>query len=69
IEEINKKLREVAACLDHRHLNHDIAEFKTTIPTTENIALWILQRLTAYRKHLRSLRLYEMDDLWVEVIP
>ena len=31
--------REVVGVYDHRHLNHEIPDFKTAIPTTENIAI------------------------------
>src|SRR3978361_1453710 len=37
--------REVVSVYDHRHLNYEVQEFKTAIPTTENIAIAIWQRL------------------------
>ena len=37
--------REVVSVYDHRHLNYEVAEFATTIPTTENIAIAIWRRL------------------------
>jgi len=33
--------REVVSVYDHRHLNYEVPEFATTIPTTENIAIVI----------------------------
>src|SRR6201997_4480109 len=37
--------REVLDVFDHRHLNKEIPEFKTLIPTTENLAIVIWNRL------------------------
>src|ERR1700743_3569566 len=37
--------REVVSVYDHRHLNLEIPEFKSAIPTTENIAIAVWKRL------------------------
>ena len=37
--------REVVDAMDHRHLNKEVPEFAAKIPTTENIAIAIWQRL------------------------
>jgi len=37
--------REVISVYDHRHLNLEVPEFKAALPTTENIAVAIWQRL------------------------
>ena len=37
--------REVVSVYDHRHLNLEVPEFKAMVPTTENIAIAIWQRL------------------------
>jgi 6-pyruvoyltetrahydropterin/6-carboxytetrahydropterin synthase len=37
--------REVLTAYDHRHLNLEVPEFKTAIPTTENIAIAAWRRL------------------------
>ncbi len=37
--------REVIQVYDHRHLNLEVPEFRTMIPTTENIAIAIWKRL------------------------
>lgn len=54
--------------LDHKHLNHDIDFFKTHIPTTENISVYVLDRV---RKNSQvepiKLKLKEMDSLWTEI--
>lgn len=57
----------VADQLDHQHLNFTIPEFKTQIPTTENIALWLSSRIRAQAPNVRTVRLYEMDSLFAEI--
>ncbi len=68
--ELDAVLRnEVLEPLDHRHLNHDIAEFAPgkLIPTTENLVLWIWERLQPrLGDSLRRLRLHEDETFWVE---
>jgi 6-pyruvoyltetrahydropterin/6-carboxytetrahydropterin synthase len=70
--EIDALLHEVIDPLDHRHLNLDIAYFASRIPTTENIALYIAERIADRLGHgcrLDRLRLYEDTTLWAEVEP
>ena len=60
--------REVLEAMDHRHLNKEVPEFASRIPTTENIAIAIWQRLEK-KLHLAKLhrvRLYELPDLFVD---
>lgn len=60
--------REVLDTLDHRFLNKEVPEFFTAIPTTENLAIAIWQRLapklTAAQLH--RVRVYETPDLFVD---
>jgi 6-pyruvoyltetrahydropterin/6-carboxytetrahydropterin synthase len=35
------------AALDHRHMNDDVEEFRTLVPTTENLAAVVVERLKA----------------------
>jgi 6-pyruvoyltetrahydropterin/6-carboxytetrahydropterin synthase len=58
--------REVVSAYDHRHLNLEVPEFKTTIPTTENIAIAIWRLLDNKIPHakLHRVRIYEMPDLF-----
>ena len=60
--------REVLDALDHRHLNKEVPEFASKIPTTENIAIAIWQRIESKlnHAHLHCVRLYEHDDLFVD---
>src|SRR5512140_2064332 len=41
---------EVDHPLDHRHLNNEVTEFRETVPTAENLALWIWRRVEARLK-------------------
>jgi 6-pyruvoyltetrahydropterin/6-carboxytetrahydropterin synthase len=60
--------REVVQVYDHRHLNLEVPEFRTTIPTTENIAIAIWRRLGPKIEgaRLRRVRVYEMPDLFAD---
>ena len=60
--------REVVDAMDHRHLNKEVPEFASTIPTSENIAIAIWQRLDQKLKvaKLHRVRLYELPDLFVD---
>ena len=60
--------REVLQALDHRHLNLEVPEFKDRIPTTENLAIAIWDRLRPKLKvaQLHRVRIYETPDLFVD---
>lgn len=73
LADLDRILFEVTRPLDHHHLNFDMVHFKTLVPTTENIALYlageIRDRLKGFdpKIKLSRIRLFEKDDLWVEV--
>lgn len=68
--------KEVLSAYDHRHLNHEVPEFKTVIPTTENIAIAAWRRLeaaiengkgrTAGSAKLSRVRVYETPEIFAE---
>ena len=60
--------REVVDAMDHRHLNKEVPEFASAIPTSENIAIAIWQRIEPELKvaKLHRVRLYELPDLFVD---
>jgi len=60
--------REVIDVLDHRFLNKEIAEFQNLIPTTENLAINIWNRLEPKLNlaTLHRVRVYETPDLFVD---
>jgi 6-pyruvoyltetrahydropterin/6-carboxytetrahydropterin synthase len=54
--------------LNHRFLNKEVPEFFTQIPTTENLAIAVWQRLQPKLKNasLHRVRIYETPDLFVD---
>ncbi len=60
--------REVLSAYDHRHLNHQVPEFATTNPTTENMAVAIWYRLDGKvpNARLHRVRVYEAADLFAD---
>ncbi len=59
---------EVLDAMDHRFLNKEVPEFAERIPTTENLAIAIWQRLEPKLNHakLHRVRVYETPDLFVD---
>jgi len=55
---------------DHRFLNYEVPPFDRVVPTPENIARDIWQRLEPLlhdgRGRLRTVRVYETPDLYVD---
>lgn len=60
--------REVIDVMDHRFLNKEVPEFQEAIPTTENLAISIWNRLRTRLKvaQLHRVRVYESPDLFVD---
>ena len=62
--------REVVEPYDHRFLNYEVPPFDRVVPTTENIARDIWQRiephLTRGGVRLHAVRVYETADLYVD---
>ncbi len=65
---------EVDRPLDHHHLNEEIPEFASTVPTAENLARWIWDRVAAriakegWPCRLESLRLTVTPNFSVELV-
>ncbi len=60
--------REVVGVYDHRHLNLEVPDFASVVPTTENIAIAIWRRLTGKipNARLHRVRVYETPDLFAD---
>lgn len=62
--------RRVVEPMDHRHLNAEVKPFDRIVPTVENLAVEIWNRLApefaAGPARLALIRLFETDDLYVE---
>jgi len=55
--------REVIEPFDHKYLNEEIAEFRETVPTTENLCIEIFHRLRRYpRARLERVRVEETGN-------
>lgn len=72
LADLDALLRErVVEPLDHSFLNFDIEHFADTVPTCENIVLWLRSilgpALAEISITLRHLRLYESETLFAEV--
>jgi 6-pyruvoyltetrahydropterin/6-carboxytetrahydropterin synthase len=70
-----KKLKEliqqtVIDPMDHRFLNYEVLPFDKIVPTTENVAVEIWNRLSRHfgsgQPSLHNVRLYETEDLYVD---
>ena len=62
--------KEIVEIFDHKNLNLDVKEFKNLIPTAENIALVIFERLKKpIGNLLHSIRLQETSNNFVEYCP
>ena len=62
--------REVVEPFDHRFLNRELPPFDRVVPTTENVAVEIWDRIEPHflgpEARLHSIRLYETEDLYVD---
>lgn len=74
LKDVQNILEQVTQPLDHHFLNTDVEEFKVKVPTTENIALWCFDKINIRLQEqsldsvkLSQVRLFEGDDLWVNV--
>ncbi|HVR74939.1 MAG TPA: 6-carboxytetrahydropterin synthase [Planctomycetota bacterium] len=73
LKEIDAVLQEeVVSRMDHRHLNEELPEWRTRIPTTENlaIAIWerIEHRLSRQNARLHRVRVHESPDVYAEYL-
>jgi 6-pyruvoyltetrahydropterin/6-carboxytetrahydropterin synthase len=71
VKDLKKLLEsEILEAMDHKFLNAEVPEFASRIPTTENIAveIWnrIAPKITFGRLH--RVRLYETADLYVDYL-
>ncbi len=70
LRDIDRIMKAAIEPLDHHHLNFDVPEFKTKVPTTENIAQYCFDKIKAQFQQtkvvLHHIRLFEGDDLWVD---
>jgi 6-pyruvoyltetrahydropterin/6-carboxytetrahydropterin synthase len=61
--------REVVEPMDHRFLNYEVKPFDRLVPTVENVAVEIWNRLAQKfptQTRLKNIRLYETEHLFVD---
>lgn len=73
LTEVDSLLKETLSPLKDKHLNFEVEEFKSQVPTTENLAHYIYEKLEKglavhQTVKLNRIRLYESDDLWVDLL-
>lgn len=63
--DVQSRLRTLRAELDHKNLNHEVAELRDWPITTESLAQWMFERLND-GSALARVRLHERDDFFAE---
>jgi 6-pyruvoyltetrahydropterin/6-carboxytetrahydropterin synthase len=75
IKELDRILKEVSGEFDHKFINLDHPAFHDRIPTTENLASYMRDRIEGTlhaengARNLSRLTLYEEPTLWADVFP
>jgi 6-pyruvoyltetrahydropterin/6-carboxytetrahydropterin synthase len=73
LADVDNLLGEVLSPIAGKHLNFEVPHFKNQVPTTEAVANYLAQSLIAKMSfagvRLVKVRLYEYEDLWVDVWP
>jgi 6-pyruvoyltetrahydropterin/6-carboxytetrahydropterin synthase len=75
IKELDRILKDVSYEFDHKFINLDHPAFHDRIPTTENLAAYLRDRIEETLRlehkphHLSRLTLYEEPTLWADVSP
>jgi len=73
VKELDRILKEVSSEFDHKFINADHPSFHARIPTTENLASYMRDRIETKlhaeqgNYHLSQVRLYEEPTLWSDV--
>lgn len=74
--DVDRLLAETLAPINGKHLNFEVAKFRDQVPTTENLAAYLFERLKVRLTasgvrdvSVARLRLYESENLWVDVWP
>lgn len=69
LKELDESIRAVVDQVSGKHLNFEVEEFKSKIPTTENLLLYLFGRMQEKlggKVRLEKMRLYENENLWVD---
>jgi 6-pyruvoyltetrahydropterin/6-carboxytetrahydropterin synthase len=69
VKELSRLIRtEICLVLDHKNLNIDVPELVGKMVSTENLAIFIWEKLYAHIKgcELHCIKLYETENIYVE---
>lgn len=73
LADVDLLLNSVIRPLEGKHLSLEVQDFKDLMPTTEVLAEWIAKQMIKKMEfkdvRLAKVRLYECEDLWVDVWP
>lgn len=70
LTDVDRIMKAVVQPLEGKHVNLDVPELKNVVPTTERIAHYLFAKLQPQflnAQKLVKIRLYEYEDLWVDV--
>lgn len=70
LADVDRILKEAVEPLDGKHVNLEVPELKDQVPTTERLAHYLMSRLQPRfvgGVHLVKIRLYEYENLWVDL--
>lgn len=67
--DVDRVLDEVVGAVDGKHLNLEVPGLKGQVPTTERLAHYLFSKLEGKftGARLARLRLYEYENLWVDI--
>ncbi len=69
VQKSQSVLNSITGSLDHLHLNFAVPEFREKVPTTENISVYLKEKLlhSSLSSASLSFRLFETETLWTQV--
>jgi len=71
LSDVDQVISDVLRTIEGKHINFEVAELEGKVPTTERLADFLFHKLehSFPGARLEKIRLYEYEDLWVDVWP
>ena len=71
LKDVDRVLSEVLSSIEGKHIDFEVTQMKGKVPTTERLAQFLFSELEPRFSgaRLEKIRLYEYEDLWVDVWP
>lgn len=69
LRDLDRWINAILVDFDHKNLNEDVPEFKDLVPTTENLAIVLWDRISGALPDgvtLERVRVYESADVWID---